>query len=132
MDTKFTLGDIISAKPEQIYKAWLSTQGHSDMTGSPASVESRVKGKFTAWDGYISGEILELKPYRRIVQAWRTTEFPEGSPDLRVEITLEPVKEGTKVSITHSNIPEGQAEDYKQGWQDYYFKPMKQYEFPKG
>jgi activator of HSP90 ATPase len=127
MENKFTLSDMIAATPEQIYTAWLSTDGHTRMTGSPAEVEGRVKGKFTAWEGYISGETLESKPYTRIVQAWRTTEFPEGSPDSHVEILLEPVKGGTKVTIIHSNIPDGQADDYKQGWQDFYFIPMKSY-----
>ena len=127
MENKFTISDIIPAIPEQIYKAWLSTDGHTKMTGSPAEVESKVRGKFTAWDGYISGETLELKPYSRIIQAWRTTEFPEGSPDSRVETLLELVEGGTKITIIHSNIPDGQADDYKQGWEDFYFKPMKNY-----
>ena len=127
MESKFTVSEVIPATPEQIYQAWLSTKGHSAMTGSPAEVEARVKGKFTAWDGYIFGETLELKPNQRIVQAWRTTEFPEGSPDSRVEITLEATNGKTKITIRHSNIPKGQAEDYKQGWQDFYFKPMKEY-----
>ena len=130
MESKFTISEVILATPEQIYQAWLSTKGHSAMTGSPAEVEARVKGKFTAWDGYIFGETLELKPNQRIVQAWRTTEFPEGSPDSRVEITLEAVNGKTKITINHSNIPKGQAEDYKQGWQDFYFKPMMEYRFP--
>ena len=127
MESKFIVSDVIPATPEQIYQDWLSTKGHSAMTGSPAEVEARVKGKFTAWDGYIFGETLELKPNQRILQAWRTTEFPEESPDSRVEILLEAVKGGTKITINHSNIPKGQAEDYKQGWQDFYFKPMKEY-----
>ena len=127
MENKFTLSDIIAATPEQIYKAWLSMDGHTRMTGSPAEVAGRVKGKFTAWDGYISGETLESKPFSRILQAWRTTEFPEGSPDSNVEILLESVKGGTKVTIIHTNIPDDQADDYKQGWQDFYLKPMKSY-----
>jgi activator of HSP90 ATPase len=127
MENKFTISDVITATPEQIYKAWLSTDGHTKMTESPAEVEGRVKGKFNAWDGYISGETLELKPYSRIVQDWRTTEFPDGSPDSHVEILLESVKGGTKVTIIHSNIPDGQEDDYEQGWQDFYFTPMKSY-----
>ncbi|HUI88726.1 MAG TPA: SRPBCC domain-containing protein [Anaerolineales bacterium] len=130
MENKFTITEVIPATPEQIYKAWLSTKGHGEMTGSPAEVDSKAKGEFTAWDGYISGETLEAKPYSRIIQAWRTTEFPKGSSDSRVEIMLEPVKGGTKITIIHSNIPEGQAEAYKQGWQDFYFTPMKKYRFP--
>ncbi len=127
MPNEFVMSVTLKATPETIYRAWLSTDGHAAMTGSPAKVSSRVGGKFTAWDGYISGKTLQLKPYTRIVQAWRTTEFPEGSPDSQVEIVLEAIKGGTKLTLTHTNIPEGQADDYKQGWEDFYFKPMKEY-----
>ncbi|MGZ6347392.1 MAG: SRPBCC domain-containing protein, partial [Anaerolineales bacterium] len=83
MKDQFTVSTKFTAKAEKIFRAWLSTDGHAAMTGSPAKVEPRVGGTFTAWDGYISGKTLELKPYTRIVQAWRTTEFPAESPDSR-------------------------------------------------
>jgi hypothetical protein len=37
----FTLSEVIAAKPEEIYRAWLSSEGHTAMTGSPAVVEGR-------------------------------------------------------------------------------------------
>ena len=43
----------------------------------------------TAWDGYVAGGNLELKPFHRIGQSWRTSEFPEGVPDSRLEIELD-------------------------------------------
>ncbi len=61
------------------------------------------------------------------MQAWRTTEFPEGSPDSRLEMLLEEAKGGTKITLVHTNIPDGQGKDYEQGWIAFYFKPMKQY-----
>lgn len=97
------------------------------MTGSPAKVDGKVGGKFTAWDGYIFGSTLELTPNQRIVQAWRTSEFPDDASDSRVEILLEEVDAGTKVTLTHSDMPEDQVESYRQGWEDFYFKPMRQY-----
>jgi uncharacterized protein YndB with AHSA1/START domain len=81
----------------------------------------------TAWDGYISGVILELEPYERIVQTWRTTEFPEGSEDSHLEVLLVSVEGGTRITLLHSDIPDGQAEMYDEGWEDYYFKPMRAY-----
>ena len=33
----------------------------------------------------------------------------------------------TKLTIIHTSIPDGQGEGYRQGWLDYYFKPMKEY-----
>lgn len=116
-----------SVGPQSIYEAYLDSEEHAAFTGSSASVEGRVGGEMTAWDGYISGVIVELEPYDRIVQTWRTTEFPEGSMDSRLEILLAAIDGGTSVTIMHSDIPDGQGEMYEEGWEDYYFKPMRTY-----
>lgn len=123
----FTLTAILPAKPTDVYKAWLTTKGHSRMTGSPAKVDGKVGGKFSAWDGYIFGTTLELTPNERILLAWRTSEFPDEAPDSRVEIILEAAGSGTKLTLAHSNMPEDQVADYRQGWEDFYFKPMREY-----
>jgi activator of HSP90 ATPase len=123
----FTISTSIPAAPERIYEAWLSSEGHSQMTGSQAEVQDGAGGTFKAWDGYISGRTLELEPNRRIVQAWRTGEFPEGSPDSQVDILLEESGTGTKITLIHTNIPEGQGEGYKGGWEEFYFTPMRAY-----
>lgn len=69
MKNEFTLTGTFHTGVEQIYKAWLSTQGHSLMTGSPAKIDGRAGGEFTAWDGYIWGTFLDLEENKRIVQA---------------------------------------------------------------
>lgn len=127
MKNGFKLSAVIPAPPAEIYKAWLSTKGHTAMTGSSAKVTGKVGGRFSAWDGYIFGRTLELEPNQRIVQAWRTSEFPDMAPDSRVEVYLEKAKGGTKVTLTHTDIPPGQVDSYKQGWKDFYFRPMKEY-----
>jgi len=118
---------MIPAKASDIYEAWLNSEGHTAITGSPAHVDGKVAGKFTAWDGYIFGTTLEVTPNQRIIQSWRTSEFPDDAPDSRVEVLFEEVPGGTKITLTHSDMPEDQVESYKQGWDDFYFKPMKQY-----
>ena len=127
MKNEFKLTVTLHASVEKIFNAWLSSDGHSAMTGSAAQVDGKVGGAFTAWDGYIFGKTLEMKSPRRIVQAWRTSEFPEGAPASRVEILFDEVKDGTKVTLVHSAMPEDQVESYRQGWEDFYFKPMKKY-----
>ncbi len=127
MKKEFTVSTNLSATPEKVFRAWLSSEGHSDMTGSPATVEPRVGGKFTAWDGYITGKTVELKPYNLIVQAWRTTEFSETDPDSKLEIILKPTEGGITLTLFHSGLPEGQAESYESGWEESYFAPMREY-----
>ena len=127
MKNEFTMTATIPAGVEAIYKAWLSTDGHTAMTGSPAKVDGRVNGAFTAWDGYIWGTFLELEQDRRILQAWRTSEFPEDAEDSKVEVNFESAGKSTKITLRHWDIPKGQADNYKQGWEDFYFGPMKEY-----
>lgn len=127
MKNGFTISEVIPAKASEIYEAWLNSEGHAAMTGGPAQVDGNAGGKFTAWDGYIFGRTLELARNQRIVQAWRTSEFPDDAPDSRVEILFEEISGGTKVTLTHSDMPEDQVESYRQGWDDFYFKPMKSY-----
>lgn len=125
MPYDFVVSDVIPATPETIYKAWLDSAGHTAMTGEEAKASAEPGAPFTAWDGYISGANLELEPYSRIVQLWRTTEFSDNDPDSQIEVLLEPVPEGTRVTIRHSNVPDGQIGYENGGWQDNYFEPMK-------
>ena len=73
----------VPAKPIEVYEAFVDAKKHSAFTGSKATGKGKVGGKFTAWDGYISGKLLELEEGKRIVQEWVTTEWPEGYPPLR-------------------------------------------------
>ena len=127
MTESLELSTVLPASPEQVYRAWMDSKEHARFTGSAAQIDPQIGGAFTAWDGYIEGKTLELEPCCRIVQAWRTSDFPPGAPDSRLEVLIAPVEHGSKVTILHTGIPDGQAGDYRQGWEDYYFSPMQEY-----
>ncbi|MHB8417196.1 MAG: SRPBCC domain-containing protein [Myxococcales bacterium] len=127
MTEAFTLTAMIPATPLRVYEAWLDEREHGAFTGSKAQAEPGIGGAFTAWDGYIRGRTLELSEGQRILQSWRTSEFPPGSEDSLLEILLEEGSGGTRLTLRHSGIPEGQGESYEQGWIDHYFDPLKRY-----
>ncbi len=126
MAIEFEVSQVIPATPEAIYHAWLSSDGHTAMTGSPGTASDAVGGAFEAWDGYIQGRNLELEAPKRIVQSWRTAEFEASQEDSRLEILLEPQSEGTLVTLRHSMLPE-HGMQYKEGWVESYFLPMLAY-----
>jgi uncharacterized protein YndB with AHSA1/START domain len=122
-----SVSEIIPARPERIYAAWLSSDEHTAFTGDKAVVEPFVGGKHSTFDGYANGHTVELQPGKRIVQTWRAEDFPLGSPDSRVEVTLEETVGGTMVTIFHSEIPSGQGSSCRDGWLKFYLEPLKSY-----
>jgi uncharacterized protein YndB with AHSA1/START domain len=124
MPEEVVLTTLLPAPPDEIYAAWLDGGKHSAFTGAAATVDPRVGGRHTAWGGYIEGVTLELMPGSRIVQSWRTHDFPAGAPDSRIELHLSVTIGGTRLTLKHSNIPDGDGETYRQGWEEYYFAPM--------
>ena len=123
---EFTLKTIIESSPEVIYATWLSSEGHAKMTGGVASISDRVGADFTAWDGYIKGKNLELERNRRILQSWRTSDFEDDEKDSQLEILLNEQDGHTELTLIHTNLSE-HGEQYKTGWVNHYFEPMKAY-----
>ncbi len=119
--------EFFHAKPLQVYEALVVARKHAEFTGSRATCDPRVGGKFTAWDGYISGKNLKLNPGKTIVQEWRTTEWPEGYPPSIVKFTFEEAKDGTRLTMVQSKVPPEQVDSYRQGWIDFYWTPLKRY-----
>jgi len=113
----FTVEARTPACPNGFCEAWMSSKGHGTVTGGEAEVDARVRGKFTAWDGYISGKNVELSPGKKIVQTWRTTGFTRAQADSRIEIALRKSGKGTRLTLVHSKVPSDQAEDYRQRWE---------------
>jgi activator of HSP90 ATPase len=126
MPIEFEISEIFPATCGEIYSAWVSSEGHSAMTGSPARASAEVGAEFTAWDGYITGKNLAFEPGKRILQAWRTSEFDAKDADSTLEIQLIPVKQGARLTLHHSNLP-AHGMQYKEGWVESYFEPMKAY-----
>src|SRR4030066_2313555 len=116
---------VIPASPEEVYDAFIDARKHSEFTGSEATCDPTVGGEFTAWDGYISGRNLELEKGKRIVQEWTTTEWPEGYPPSKLELTFKKVKGGTEITMHHSKVPEEQTDEYKQGGKNNPWEPSK-------
>lgn len=127
MGYDYELTEVIPATPQQVYDAWMDSDGHGAMTGASARIDPRVGGDYEAWDGYITGRTVALEPGRRIVQTWRTSEFADSDPDSQIEVLLEPTEGGSRLTLRHTNVPDGQTQYEQGGWQDSYWEPMRDY-----
>jgi activator of HSP90 ATPase len=103
----------------------MDSRMHTKFSGcAPAKISAKVGGKFTAYDGALEGETLELRPNKKIVQAWRSNDWPVGHYS-RATFSFAPAGKGkTKLIFTQSGIPESDYEGVKKGWISFYWEPM--------
>lgn len=58
------------------------------------------------------------------MQSWRTRHFPKNNPNSRLELTITPVAEGTRVDMRHIDVPKTQVEYIVSGWVKFYLDPL--------
>jgi len=113
------------AIPHEVYELLMDSKKHSGFTGEEAKISREVGGKFSVYGGYAEGENLELIPDKKIVQKWRSEDWPEGHYST-VTFEFEESEEGCKLKFTQENVPDENCKDIEEGWEDYYWKPMEE------
>lgn len=117
----------VNASAKEIYDTWLSSAKHSKMIGDTAKSGNKVGDKLSMWDGYITGENIELIDGKLIKQNLRF-EYDDWDKEYMSVITIK-FKKGTKgktkILFTHSKVPANHADDLKQGWIDNYWNNLK-------
>jgi len=116
-----------NASPHDVYEALMDSEKHSQFSGAKASISREVGGSFTAYDGALSGKMLELVPDVKIVQTWRGSDdgWPPGHYSTAT-FSLEAIDGGTRLNFVQTGVPEKSFEQISQGWQAYYWPKMKQ------
>jgi activator of HSP90 ATPase len=125
---KFKVSVKLHCSAKEVFTGWLNDATHAEFTGGKKAKTSPSEGGlFSAMDGYITGTNIEIFPYKKIIQKWRTTEFSADDQDSIIELFFTFKDDHTLVSITHSNLPDGEGDKYKKDWKDNYFSYMKKH-----
>ncbi len=110
-----------------LYEALMDSKKHSEFTGSKCVISRKVGDKVSAYDGYISGENIELVPDKMIVQTWKPEEdcWPADHYS-KVTFTLKPTKMGARLEFVHTGVPVECGDQFDIGWKEHYWTPMKE------
>ncbi len=115
---------VLPATPEEVYYAITNPLSLQLWTGEKAIMSTVPNTEFSLWDGSITGLNLEFEEHKKIVQQWYFGEHEEASI---VTIKLHQHGEGTSVELLHTNIPDADANDIIEGWNNSFFAGL--YEF---
>ena len=113
------------APPETIYSLLADSRKRTQVTGRKAEVSTKIGGAFSADDGRVTGVNVDLAPGKRIVQAWRRADFPEGIFSMAA-VTLTPTPGGgTELVLTHRGVPKALLDSTEDNWRNDYWAKMK-------
>ena len=115
-----------NASPQRIYEALLDAKQFSEFSGRQAEIDREVGGAFSLFDGHIAGRNVELVPNKRIVQAWRTADWPEGVYSI-ARFELKAQGSGTHLVFDHTGFPKGLRDHLAEGWEGHYWLLLKKY-----
>lgn len=118
---------IFNSSPSDLFSALTSSRQFSELTGTQALIEDKAGGKFTCFDGMITGVTIEFEPHELLVQAWRVSVWEKGVYSI-ITFKFERISDSeTKLLFEHKGFPEDQKEHLEKGWYERYWEPMKQY-----
>jgi|ERR1700722_18933784 activator of HSP90 ATPase len=119
--------------PERIYELLTDGAKFAAATGKPARIEASEGAAFSIFGGYIQGRQIELVPGRRVVQAWRGSDWDPGFYSL-VRFTLTREGRGARLEVDQDAYPEGASPMYpswqehlSSNWPIFYFEPFARY-----
>ena len=117
IDRTFT----INAPLEKVWQALTDDSVIEAWGAGPATMEPKVSGGFSLWDGDIHGTNTEFIPNKLLRQDWYGHDHPEHKYDVTFEF------DGDDKTATVHLVHEARDDDTSMSddWNEYYFEPIK-------
>ncbi len=120
---------VVAASPERVWAALTEPNQMVGWLGSHVEIDLRPGGEAVfVWEGYdpSRGRIEVVEPPRCFAFRWQATgsdpSLPvEATPNTLVEFTLEPISEGTRLTLVESgfaDLPPDARRDNEEGWDE--------------
>lgn len=113
------------ATPTAVYDLIADSRKHTSLSRVKAVISRKVGGRFSAWEGHLTGFNLVLKPGVRIVQAWRATGWWPDHYSIAI-FDFDRVPGGTRLTFTQIGIPPQRYSGHQRGWIETYWTPMRE------
>lgn len=114
----------INAAPNVVFDILMNSDKFKEMTGGRDTLISQdVGGTVSLFGGAIEAQNIEIVPNQRIVQAWRSKDWPDGLYSI---VNFEMSEDGasTKMNFKQSGHPDEAEAHLEAGWHQMYWNPM--------
>ena len=115
-----------AAPPHRVYAALTDEKEFAAFTGAPAKIGAGEGGAFSLFGGAILGRTIELVPDKRVVQAWRDSDWGPGVYSV-AKFELSAAGQGTHLVFDQGGYPMSDYASLVSGWHSHYWEPMKKH-----
>ena len=116
-----------SASPLAVYQVLTDAKKIQLFSGKKAKNDNQVGGFFSNYGGDASGVIVDLLEAKRVVQAWRHRNFPEGIYSMATYSLLRTKDGKTELTLTHRGVPKDLIPQIELEWRTLYWNKMKEF-----
>jgi uncharacterized protein YndB with AHSA1/START domain len=117
----------LPALPQRLYEMYLDPKQHAAFTGAPVEIAARPGSRFRAFDGVITGTILQVVPQRLIVQSWRSPHWGDADLDSTLTLTFHAEGDGGRIDLVQVNVVDTDYAGVCHGWEKYYWTPWRRF-----
>jgi activator of HSP90 ATPase len=104
-----------------VWQALVDPKVIDEWGGGPAKMDDKVGTAFTLWGGDIFGKNVEVRDEKRLVQEWYSGDWPAPSV---ATFDLAEETGGTRLTLTHTGVPDEEAAEIDEGWDSFYLGPL--------
>ncbi|KAL2823928.1 activator of Hsp90 ATPase, partial [Aspergillus cavernicola] len=127
--TTVNASDEFRTTAEELFQTFTEPQRLAAFTrGAPRQFDgAQVGGKFSIFDGNVTGEFVKLESPKLLVQKWRLAQWPAGHfSTLEINFDQNDLDGVTQMRVSWTGVPVGQEDVTKQNWDVYYVRSIKQ------
>jgi hypothetical protein len=100
---------------------------HAAITGAPVTISAEPGSPFRAFNGALTGAMLQIIPQRLVIQSWRSTKFNDGDPDSTLILAFTPEGTNGRIDLVHLDVPAHNYHGVVEGWETHYWGPWRRY-----
>nr|XP_002123110.1 activator of 90 kDa heat shock protein ATPase homolog 1-like [Ciona intestinalis] len=91
---------------------------------SPVEEDASTGGRFSLFDGNVTGDFTEIIQDKKISMRWRFKSWPNAHFS-NATLTFTQKPDGTEVKLEQLGVPQEQVEATRMGWRNYYWTAIK-------
>jgi activator of HSP90 ATPase len=112
---------VLPAPAATLYETYVDPARHGELTGAAVQIAVQPGAAFRAFDGAITGAMLEVRPPLLVVQSWRSIHFHDTDADSTLILAFVPHGRDGRIELIHLDVPAQDYQGVSTGWEIYYW-----------